>query len=485
MENEGDQVREEIISVGIDIGTSTTQLIFSKLVLENMASSFSVPRITIVGKEIIYRSDIYFTPLIGEKIIDISQVMEIIEGEYKRSAIERDSIKVGAVIITGETARKENAGEVLKRLSGYAGDFVVAAAGPDLESIISGKGAGADEYSKEHSNVVVNIDVGGGTSNLAVFDQGEAIATGCLDIGGRLVKIDKASNKIYYIYRKVKDLIKAMGLNIAEGDPPDRAQLEALADEMVRILEMSVNIRPKDQYYDLFLTNDKGFAIEKAIDAISFSGGVADYVYGNENESDIYKYGDMGIILGRRIRASQLITKLQLLQSRETIRATVVGAGSHTTEISGSTITYSEEKLPLKNLPILKLTTEDTTGREQIVNGLKTKLDWYRLDGELQNLAIGFEGLKNPGFKDIETTAEGIIEGGGELIKRDFPLVVIVERDMAKVLGQTLRRMLQYQKDVICVDSIKVENGDYVDVGKPLAEGKVLPVVIKTLVFNK
>ncbi len=478
-------MREEIISVGIDIGTSTTQLIFSKLVLENMASSFSVPRITIVDKEIIYKSNIYFTPLIGEKSIDISRVMEIIEGEYKKSAIDRDSIKVGAVIITGETARKENAGEVLKRLSGYAGDFVVATAGPDLESIISGKGAGADEYSKEHSSVVVNIDIGGGTSNLAVFDRGEAIATGCIDIGGRLVKIDKASNKIYYIYHKVKDLIKSMGLNIAEGDPPNRGQLESLADEMVKILEMSVNIRPKDQYYEQFLTNDKGFDINRTIKSISFSGGVADYIYGNEDEGDIYKFGDMGIILGRSIKSSELVKKLQLLQSRETIRATVVGAGSHTTEISGSTITYSEEKLPLRNLPILKLTNEEMTGKDKIVEGLKSKFDWYRLDGELQNLAIGFEGLKNPGFKDIETIAQGIIEGGGELIKKDFPLVVIIEKDMAKVLGQTLRRLLEYQKDVICVDSIKVENGDYVDVGRPLAEGKVLPVVIKTLVFNK
>ena len=478
-------MREEIISVGIDIGTSTTQLVFSKIALENMASSFSVPRITIVDKRIIYRSDIYFTPLVGEKTIDISRVMEIIEDEYKKSGIDRDSIKVGAVIITGETARKENAGEVLKRLSGYAGDFVVATAGPDLESIISGKGAGANEHSKEHSDVVVNIDIGGGTSNLAVFDCGEAIATGCLDIGGRLVKIDTSSNKIYYIYHKVKDLIKVMGLSIEEGSPPDRNELEKLADEMTRILEMSVNLRPKDQYYELFLTNDKGFAIEKPIDAISFSGGVADYIYSNEDETDIYKYGDMGIILGRRIKFSELVKKLELLQSRETIRATVVGAGSHTTEISGSTITYSEEKLPLKNLPILKLTKEDMAGKEQIENGLKTKFDWYRLDGELQNLAIGFEGLKNPGFKDIETIAEGIIKGGGELIKKDFPLVVIIERDMAKVLGQTLRRMLQYQKDVICVDSIKVENGDYVDVGRPLAEGRVLPVVIKTLVFNK
>ena len=155
-------MREELLSVGIDIGTSTTQLIFSKLIIENMASSYTVPRIVIVDKEIIYKSPIYFTPLISIKEIDGPKVREIIEKEYQSAGVDKKDIDTGAVIITGETARKQNAEEVLTTLSGFAGDFVVATAGPDLESIISGKGAGAHLYSKEHTTTVVNIDIGGG-----------------------------------------------------------------------------------------------------------------------------------------------------------------------------------------------------------------------------------------------------------------------------------------------------------------------------------
>ncbi len=198
-------MREELLSVGIDIGTSTTQLIFSKLIVENEASAFTVPRISIVDKEIIYRSDVYFTPLISNTEIDgKKKIKEIIEEEYKKAGINKDDIQTGAVIITGETARKENANDVLHTLSGFAGDFVVATAGPDLESIIAGKGAGAHIYSKEHSTSVVNMDIGGGTSNLALFLRGEVKESGCLDVGGRLIKINPNTREIIYISPKIE-----------------------------------------------------------------------------------------------------------------------------------------------------------------------------------------------------------------------------------------------------------------------------------------
>ncbi|MDR1421665.1 MAG: ethanolamine ammonia-lyase reactivating factor EutA, partial [Coriobacteriales bacterium] len=153
--------KQEILSVGIDIGTSTTQLVFSKILLKNLASAFNIARIAIIGKTIIYRSEIYFTPLTPDDRIDMDAVMKIIDREFRRAGIDKTDIDIGAVIITGETARRANAREAAAKLSGYAGDFVVATAGPELESIIAGKGAGADKYSEEHKAVVANIDIGG------------------------------------------------------------------------------------------------------------------------------------------------------------------------------------------------------------------------------------------------------------------------------------------------------------------------------------
>ncbi|GAA0123555.1 MAG: ethanolamine ammonia-lyase reactivating factor EutA [Clostridium argentinense] len=476
-------MREEILSVGIDIGTSTTQLVFSNITIENTASNFSVPRIKIVDKNIIYRSEIYFTPLITQTKIDKDKVREIIESEYKKAGVKPSDVETGAVIITGETARKENANEVLQSLSGFAGDFVVATAGPDLESIIAGRGAGADKISDDENAYVVNIDIGGGTSNLALFKNGELIDTGCLDIGGRLIKIDKDTKKIYYIYPKIKKLAESIGVNIEVGDIAEVDKIRKIARAMAGILEEAVCIKERSSMYDEIQTN-KGLKDGYNIEYITFSGGVADYIY-NEDYSDPFRFGDMGVVLGEEINKSNLATKLKIRTSVETIRATVVGAGSHTTDISGSTITYTADVFPEKNLPILKLSTEDENGGfESIEKSIKEKLNWFNLENESQRVAVALKGIKNPSFEQVQKLSKALINGMAELLEKDYPIFVIVENDIAKVLGQTIYIQLGKKKNVVCIDSIKVENGDYIDIGKPLVNGKVVPVVIKTLVFN-
>lgn len=477
-------MREEMLSVGIDIGTSTTQLIFSKLIVENTASSFTVPRISIVDKEVLYKSKVYFTPLVSNKEINGDEVKKIVEMEYKKAGINKEDIQTGAVIITGETARKENANDVLHSLSGFAGDFVVATAGPDLESIISGKGAGAHIYSKEHSTSVVNIDIGGGTSNLALFTRGDVRETGCLDIGGRLIKVNAVTKEINYISPKIEKIIEQNGFNLKIGTIATVENIKPIVNIMVELLEQSVGIGKQTETFNFIVTN-KSIELNEEIKCISFSGGVADYIYYDGAIQDYFKYGDIGIILGQEIKKSKIFKKLKVIKSLETIRATVVGAGSHTTEISGSTITYTENKFPIKNLPVLKLSIEDeSAGSEALSKAIKEKLNWFKLENDLQKVAIAVEGRKNPSFKDIQEYAKGLVNGMEELLKRKLPFIVIVEKDMAKVLGQAMYLLLNFKKDIICIDSIKVDNGDYIDIGSPLADGKVLPVIIKTLVFN-
>ena len=221
-------MREEINSVGIDIGTSTTQVVFSKIVLENMSSGARVPQIKIVSKDVVYRSQIYFTPLVSQTEIDAQGVKKIVEEEYKKAGMTPSSISTGAVIITGETARKSNANEVLNALSGMAGDFVVATAGPDLESIIAGKGSGAMDFSEKKNTAIFNLDIGGGTTNICYFDKGKVLDTTCLDIGGRLIKINTSTMTVEYISDKFTKLIANLGLNIKVGMKAEKSEIVKL-----------------------------------------------------------------------------------------------------------------------------------------------------------------------------------------------------------------------------------------------------------------
>lgn len=475
-------MRETLLSVGIDIGTSTTQLVFSKLIMENMASAFAVPRIVIVEKEVIYKSAVYFTPLLSPREIDGQGVRDIIAGEYEKAGIDKRNIQTGAVIITGETARKENAREILAMLSGFAGDFVVATAGPDLESIIAGKGAGADVLSRERRKTIVNVDIGGGTSNLALFADGEVRSTGCLDIGGRLIRVDTRTHEITYIAPKLSQVICEKNMPLSIGTVANPSNLDRILDFMVRTLEQSLGLLPKDEDFSLMVTNKN---IEGAfpIDGVTFSGGVADSIY-EEATGDVFRYGDIGVLLGQAVRSSSICKKLEVLKGTETIRATVVGAGSHTTEISGSTITYTNDLFPIKNLPIAKLTREEeNSGEAGIAKAVREKLQWFDSEEDAGQAAVALEGRKNPTFQEIQAYARGLAAGMADLSGRGLPLIVIMEQDMAKALGNAIYQEVSRSNDIICLDGIKLENGDYIDIGNPVADGMVVPVVIKTLVF--
>ena len=475
-------LHEVILSAGIDIGTSTTQLIFSRLTLENQATSYMTPRISIVDKEVVYRSQIYFTPLKSATEIDAEAVKDIVRREYAAAGMTPKDIQTGAVIITGETARKQNANDVLAALSDLAGDFVVATAGPDLESVLSARGAGADTLSKDRRITVANVDVGGGTSNIAVYEKGILRGTACLDIGGRLIKVDKG--QITYIFPKIQELAQRNGIQIAPGSRADPAVLLQVCRLMAAQLAQALHLAAAGGSHHTLYTNDGNpLPASPAIQALTYSGGVADCVY-SAGEQDVFRYGDIGVLLGRAIRENPDLNRVERCLALETIRATVVGAGTHATDVSGSTIRYERELLPLKNVPILKVSEEDEASLETLKASIANQLPLYMPEGKLEQIAIAFVGQKRTSFAEIQELAAAIMTGAKEVIESGYPLILVIENDIAKVLGNALNVKLAHRTPVICIDGIHAANGDYVDIGITVAGGQVLPVVIKTLVFN-
>jgi len=473
-----DKLKEEIISVGIDIGTTTTQLIFSKLTIENTASAFSIPQIKIVDKQVFYKGNIYFTPLISSSEIDIESVKKIIEVEYAKAGIKPNDVKTGAVIITGETARKKNANNVLNSLSKFAGEFVVATAGPELEAIIAGRGAGAEKISIEKECCVANIDIGGGTTNIAVFNKGEIVDTCALDIGGRLIKFND-NLKIIYASNKIIELAKDEGIDLKLDNEISFEKIKIICSRMAELIEEVLGVRAKSKLLEKMLIT-KPLSLNYKIDLITFSGGVADFIYNPSN--DYLAFNDIGIALGEAISKSNLFKKFNVIVPMETIRATVIGSGMHTIELSGSTILYTKDIFPIKNVPVIKINNDSNF--ELFSKEIEEKTNWFIVNEELQNIAISFKGVKNPSFSEVTTFADKIILGLRKVVENKLPLIVIVENDFAKALGHSIFNKLNKNHDVICIDGIKVENGDFVDIGKPVSSGRVVPVVIKTLLFK-
>lgn len=464
---------ETILSAGIDVGTSTTQIIFSRMTIQNTGGFGSVPKIEIVDKEIIHESEIYFTPLLSENEIDGDKVSDIVMSEYKKANLTPDMLTTGAVIITGESSRKSNARSVTEALSETAGNFVVATAGPDLESVLAGKGSGAARLSEETGKTVANFDIGGGTTNICLFRDGAAIDTACLDIGGRLIKVDE-SGRVTYIAQKLKKLADMSGISVSIGDILTSENAENICREMTEVIEQSAGLRKTDSRLELMITNH-GMKSGIVPDIITFSGGVADCMgYSGEKR---FPYGDIGVFLGHAVAASPLLTERMSETAEETIRATVIGAGNFSMEVSGSTIEYTFGSLPIKSIPVSRIkleTAEDIpSAAEQIRKGLS------RYENRLT--AISMKGLPCPSFKEIEAMADAVCagaEGSDQSV-----LIIITEADIGKALGQALKRRIK-DRDFICVDGISCSDGDFIDIGEPLAHGKVLPVIVKTLIFS-
>ena len=441
---------EKLLSVGLDVGTTSSQMVLSELTVENQAGSFAVPRMEISDRKIRYKSPIHFTPLIRGELVDGKALGRIVDEEYRKAGITKEQVDTGAVIITGETSRKENARAVLDALSDYAGEFVVATAGPDLESVLAAKGAGADAYSEETGKTVLHMDIGGGTSNLALIENGKITATTCLNVGGRLLKLDRDGQLTYV--SPVLEGVFAPRI----GDYVNQEAVLELAQVLVQALEMAAGLREKTQLLEKLRTAEAGVAWPGVPEetVISFSGGVADCI---ETEQPWLAFGDMGPELGRAIRESRLCRGEYVL-GEETIRATVIGAGCHSAQLSGSTVFLQNVQLPLKNLTVVESAAELAA-----------------LDGPG---VLAIPGEPSPDYGKVAAMAEALVEDF-----REQPVLLALREDMAKALGQQLALRMGPDAQILCIDRVVLKAGDYLDVGAPV--GPALPVVIKTLILSR
>ena len=475
----------EILSVGIDIGTTTTKIAFSRLALADAARPGQVPRIDIRDRQVLHESQTALTPLLDFDTIDAAKLSQMVRSEYARAGISPGMVETGAVIITGETAKKKNADAILSAIAGLAGDFVVTVAGPHEESMIAGRGSGAASFSRQRFTTVTNVDIGGGSANSAIFRQGELASAAAMNFGGRVLEIDRSSGKIRQMTQPGRILSAHMGMNLQPGDQPDLADLRRICDCMAALTVELIEGSSSPLAQKLYLSPPSRLSGRGK--TLMFSGGVGVYYYHSpelHSVADVTIHEDIGPLLAQSLRENEALRNYAVQQPPETMRATVLGASSQLISLSGSTIWAEAELLPLKNVPVIRPELTGYDLRPAVIHqAIVDALQRWDVNATGDPFAVTFDLPDVLDYPRLVEIANGLASFGCSLPPGQ-PLIVVIQRDYAQALGQTIKTMLK-NLPLLVIDQVGLAEGDYIDIGAPLMDGRVVPLMVKTLVFYR
>ncbi|MDD1779056.1 MAG: ethanolamine ammonia-lyase reactivating factor EutA [Candidatus Helarchaeota archaeon] len=485
-----------LLSVGIDVGSSTSLLVFSRITLKRERN---LDRFVLVDRELLYDGNIIFTPLLDPNTIDMKTLIQFFKQEYANANIRPEMVDTGAVIVTGETAKKKNAEELVKQLSSKAGKFVSASAGPNYESVLAANGSGIVELSRNRHNTIMNVDIGGGSTKLAIVTHGHIHSTSSINVGGRLLGIDK-NFKIWRINEPTEIVMTELRMNYQLGDIISEADVIAIAHKFATAL-VEVMQRPAASILakKLMMTDDLDFSIP--INAISFSGGVAELMYqrkkaleqGLETEKIDSKipFDDIGWYLADEILQLICDVKIPIIEPANKIRATVIGAGAFSLSISGSTCYYDRSiSLPLNNVLVVSVNTNfreisggDPVKMRKFKDAVSLALSNYNLVEGIDTFALFFNDIYLRA--KLEFFAKALETSLPNSFSQNKLVIIILGVDGAKMLGITIKRETSLKKNLFCLDELLLEDGDWIDIGAPFGERGAFPVIVKSLVFNK
>ncbi|MCE5334246.1 MAG: ethanolamine ammonia-lyase reactivating factor EutA [Desulfobacteraceae bacterium] len=473
-----------ILSAGLDVGTTTTQIVLARLTMRDEAGYGRIPRISVTDCEVIHRSPVVFTPLVDRDTLDTARLLEFAGREYAAAGVRREQVESGAVIVTGEMAKKRNADELLRELSGLAGEFVVGIAGPHLESLIAGRGSGAAACSRENYATVTNVDIGGGSANGGVFRSGSLVASSAMNYGGRIMEIERSTGRIRHIAEPAARVLNDCGLNMKVGDRPPLSDLRRFTDRLADLTVELVEGGSSALASALYLTPPSPVSGKDTL--LMFSGGVGYYYYHFlpiHTVEDAAMHDDLGPLLAESLRQHPLLGAWEVREPRETLRATVLGAGTRTVTLSGSTIWAERNILPLRNVPVVRPVLPDIRNFEktEIVKIIRDALLRSDIDPASAPFAIAVETGGPLDYADLSHLARELAEFAS-VMPAGKPLIVLVDRDYARCLGQTLKGLAP-ERPLLAIDQAHFDEGDYIDIGTPLMDGRVVPMSIKTLIF--
>ena len=473
-----------ISSVGIDIGSSTSHLVFSRLVLRREGSAFS-SRFRVTERQVLYRSPIMLTPYLSGTLIDTGKIKDFVNQAYDEAGFTPETIDTGAVVITGEALKKENAQPIAELFARESGKFICASAGPNHEALLAAYGSGAVALSESKKATVLNLDVGGGTTKLSLIKDGTVVGTAAIEVGARLIALDDGE-VVLRLEEPAKRILAEMGHTVSLGQVISEELKEAFAQRMAELLFEVIRAGAMSPLASNLLLTDtlSGYQGPEGVDFLVCSGGVSEYI----DQRDTRAYGDLGPQFARNIREHLAATfRREVLQeATEGIRATVIGAGEYTVQASGSTSHLSGiDSLPAFGLQVVRplVVGPLMDGGDSVEQALRAGLAKFDLSEIGPGLALALAVEEPPDYRSLRRLAEGIAAVAGRSSAVAAPLFIVVDTDVAKSLGGILKEELGLEQDVVVVDGIEVGDLDYLDIGRPMGVSEVVPVIVKSLVF--
>jgi ethanolamine utilization protein EutA len=471
---EEDEIR--LLSVGVDIGSSTSHLVFSRIVLERMDNRYIVSE-----RRLLHQSEVSLTPYCADATIDAGALGRFIERQYLLAAIAPHEIDTGALILTGVAARRSNARAIGELFAGQAGKFVAVSAGDALETTLAAFGSGAAARSIRETARVMNVDIGGGTSKIAVCERGDVIELTAIDIGARIVCFD-TDGRVVRVEPAGERFAAEAGLRLEPGAVPDPALLQKMVETMADRLMQAVRLPAIDAGLAALLRLEP-LRNQHMPDVLTFSGGVSEYIYGREAVG----FGDLGPALARAVLARARAWGPRIEQPDQGIRATVVGASQYTVQVSGSTIYIAPAAvLPLKNVAVIApaLALEDEMlDAGVLADAVRAALRRFDLHQGEQAVALCYRWQGSATFARLDAFCRGMAAGLAALLERGLPLVLVGDSDVGGLVGMHCRQELALASPIVSIDGITLKAFDYVDIGALLPASGAVPVVIKSLIF--
>jgi ethanolamine utilization protein EutA len=472
-----DQDNIALTTVGIDIGSSTSHLLFAKVMLQRQSQGLS-SRFVVIGREIVWRSPILLTPFLPDGTIDAGELGAFIRRSYDDAGFAQKDIDSGAVILTGEAIKRKNARAIDDLFAAEAGKFVCATAGHKLECRLAAHGSGAVALTKARDTCMLHVDVGGGTTKLALIDKGTIVGLSAFAIGGRLIATDSGGS-----WSRVDESAQLVADDLGIALSPQRLKDASIRRQIARRLAVVAADFVTGAELDrlgrsLLLTEP--LPRTPAPTALTFSGGVAEYIFGHETG----EFGDIAKLLAAEL-AGQLSQRcgLSLIDPGQRIRATVIGASQFTVQVSGKTIYLPDPYvLPVHNVPVIRIVIDPDIDPEQIADAIRTGLEETDIDRN-GRIAIAFSWPGDPEHGRLKAAGEGVVRALEPLKDRIKLLLLMIDGDIGKTFGRLLHRELNWRGKVVSIDGMELQELDYVDVGELIAPPGVVPVVIKSLLF--